>query len=196
MSAHTCDESEVFAEDCRACVAAYAKEEAYHRSRYHPALRPLALTRGLHAGAGKAGRVSARRLAWNSTLPAPEHEIKRTGRLRNRGKPRHAVSGKRDEPYREHVRGLPCILIGLAEHRCRGGVEACHVKSRGAGGTDRGNLLPICSRGHSESHTIGRFTFERKYGFELAAVAKQIECAFVLRDFGGLSGSAGERTHE
>jgi hypothetical protein len=124
--------------------------------------------------------------SFNSTLPAGQ-PMKRTGRLRNRGKPRHAVSGKRDEPYREYVRSLECLVAGKPGHVCKGIVECAHVRSKGAGGSDRGNTVPLCSRAHGESHAMGIRSFQAATGLDLAAIAKQLEARWVLRDFGGLA---------
>lgn len=136
----------------------------------------------------------AQRRQWNSTLPAPSKPIERgpgpkrsRKPIRVRGKPRFKVSGVKDEPYREYIRGLACLLTGREGHKCRGIVECAHVKAKGAGGVDRGNCIPLCARAHGESHHQGQHTFEMIWDVHLAERAKELECKYVLRDFGGLS---------
>ena len=94
--------------------------------------------------------------------------LTRTARLRPKGGSR--FKGKRDDAYRMFVRSQPC-LIGIF---CLGVVEAHHVKTRGAGGADRDNLLALCGRHHSEWHTIGRRSFERRWGLDAAAEAVEL----------------------
>ena len=94
--------------------------------------------------------------------------LARKRRLRARGKPRHAISGKPDEAYREWIRSLPCVVSG------KRGVEACHVRSRGAGGADRGNLVPLTPELHREQHAIGIRSFEAKYGISLRVHAERL----------------------
>jgi hypothetical protein len=53
--------------------------------------------------------------------------------------------------------------------------ECAHVKSRGAGGDDRGNTIPLCRRHHREQHDKGMATFQRLYGFDLAASPRNLK---------------------
>jgi hypothetical protein len=50
------------------------------------------------------------------------------------------------------------------------GVEAHHVKSKGAGGHDRA-AIGLCTDHHREGHNRGWVTFQAKYGVDLVAVA-------------------------
>ena len=106
------------------------------------------------------------RKGHNSTL-APG------GPLRAKGGAR--FKGRRDDPYRAYIRGLPC-LIGVL---CLGPVEAHHVRTRGAGGADRANLIPLCGRHHAEWHTIGRQSFQRRWGLDAVAEAAELAAQFV-----------------
>jgi hypothetical protein len=63
----------------------------------------------------------------------------------------------------------------LLHKECDGPIECAHVKSRGAGGDDRGNTIPLCRRHHREQHDKGMASFQRLYGFDLAALAKRLE---------------------
>jgi hypothetical protein len=121
--------------------------------------------------------------SWNSTLPPASEPMRRSGPIKAKGKPRHAVSGVRDEPYREYIRSLPCLVAGKPGHTCRGVTECAHVRSKGAGGADRGNTIPLCSRAHGEQHSMGIRSFAAATGLDLKAEALRLECAFVLRDF-------------
>jgi hypothetical protein len=120
-------------------------------------------------------------------MPAPTEPMKRSGPIKAKGRPRHAVSGQRDEPYREYIRSLPCLVAGKPGHQCRGVTECAHIRSKGAGGSDRGNTVPLCSRAHSEQHAMGIRSFQQATGLDLAALATQLEARWALRDFGGLA---------
>jgi hypothetical protein len=82
-----------------------------------------------------------------------------------------------DEGFREYVRGLPCVARGpwwSEMGRCDGPVAACHVKTRGAGGQDAGNLFPACSLHHHVQHTVGIKTFQEWFGLDLRAIAARV----------------------
>lgn len=70
---------------------------------------------------------------------------------------------KRDPQYAAWIRTLPCALKGHPEHYCAGNVQACHLKSRGAGGDDFANLFPACLAGHKEQHDVGIRYFAQAY---------------------------------
>lgn len=101
--------------------------------------------------------------------------LKRTKPLRHTpGKPTR-FAGRRDDTdqaYGKWVRGRSCLLG--ASGRCYGPVEADHVKTRGSGGTDLGNLINLCTLHHTQRHTMGRHSFEKKYGVDLAQIAADL----------------------
>jgi hypothetical protein len=80
------------------------------------------------------------------------------------------LSRKSRFPHRRHpaflawLRTYPCVLCGNS-------AEPAHVKSRGAGGDDIGNTVPLCRTHHREQHDTGIQSFARKYGIDLAQVA-------------------------
>ena len=97
-----------------------------------------------------------------------------------------------DEQYRAFIRRRPCILRGKPvpdaelvrlkafvppaswgryEHICDGPVQVCHVKSRGAGGDDHGNVVAMCAQAHEEQHRLGIRSFQRKWGIDLKVLA-------------------------
>jgi hypothetical protein len=52
--------------------------------------------------------------------------------------------------------------------------ECAHVKSRGAGGKDAGNMVPMCMRHHRQQHAVGIKTFQAAYGIDLRAIAARV----------------------
>jgi len=75
-----------------------------------------------------------------------------------------------NEPLREFVRGLDCVLAG--KPGCRGATEAAHVRARGAGGEDFDNLVALCQAHHRELHFVGRRTFEYQHKLRLKVYAR------------------------
>jgi hypothetical protein len=97
-----------------------------------------------------------------------------------------------DEPYRTWVRGQGCVLRGRwchdeakspdlqdSYHVCWGPIEFHHVKTRGAGGKDRGNGVGLCTTGHRTFHDLGRATFAARYAIDLAHVARNLAAAYL-----------------
>ena len=105
--------------------------------------------------------------------------LARTGRLprRTRIKARNAkrkgsrFPKRRDPAYCAWIRTLPCTADTAW---CSGRIECAHVVSRGAGGDDRGNTVPLCLRHHREQHSIGIRSFEQSFRFDLAAIAADL----------------------
>ena len=90
-----------------------------------------------------------------------------------------AVPKKRravDEEYK--------IWISLQEHCCICGspgiahddgtyrLDPNHITTKGAGGGDRGNLLPFCRKDHVKFHKLGRSLFSQLVKKDLHALAK------------------------
>ena len=50
-------------------------------------------------------------------------------------------------------------------------VDPHHLRSRGAGGGERNNIVPLRRKYHVELHSIGVKTFAEKYGLDLEAEA-------------------------
>ncbi len=104
-------------------------------------------------------------------------------------KPRHKAQKKRFAARRDHaymawLHTKPCLLFGVPRHVCwLGSVEGAHVKSRGAGGDDRANLVPLCLTAHREQHSIGTRSFERKWRINLRYAAERLYAAY-LADVG------------
>jgi hypothetical protein len=105
--------------------------------------------------------------------------LRRTAKLRAKGKSRFPK--RRDPAYIAWIHTQPCILYGNGGtygvplgHRCISELEACHVRSRGAGGDDRANVVPMCRILHQQQHTWGIKTFEAFWRIDLAAEAKRL----------------------
>lgn len=80
------------------------------------------------------------------------------------------------------VRSLPCCLAwprgnGL---ECLGPVECCHVTSRGAGGKDRGNTVPMCHGHHMMQHAMGITSFQATFRVDLRMEAERVELGYQL----------------
>ena len=87
--------------------------------------------------------------------------LARHGRIKARVPPEHG-----NPTYRSFIRDFPCH-IPLCPERS----ECAHIKSRGAGGKDERNIVPLCRSHHREQHTIGIQSFAAKYGLDLPLIA-------------------------
>lgn len=83
-------------------------------------------------------------------------------------KPRRRI----ERGFRAWLRTQRCCVPG-----CRSSVairvHAAHVRSRGAGGADPNNLVPLCALHHAEQHTIGTKAFEARARINLTRDAKK-----------------------
>jgi hypothetical protein len=87
---------------------------------------------------------------------------------------RYAISGVPDMNYREWIRMQPCLVNKGLPCRVNGLRHPHHVKTRGAGGKDAQNLVPLCVVHHQELHDTGRTSFETKYGLDLRVHAERL----------------------
>jgi len=93
--------------------------------------------------------------------------------------------------YREFVRKVRCVVCQIVDEKDTKVVDGQevrfdyepalvdvsdphHVVSRGAGGPDAENIVPLCRYHHSEFGNIGIAQFEVNYNLSLKAVAKQL----------------------
>lgn len=77
---------------------------------------------------------------------------------------------RRDYDYQAWIRQKPCIICGTSP------VDVAHVKTKGSGGDDMDNVVPLCSGPsghHAEQHSIGILTFQKKHRIVLSATAKR-----------------------
>lgn len=99
-------------------------------------------------------------------------------RLKARKTPK-AFHKRRDPAYQAWIRTQPCIIAPhdpthIQMFGAWFAVDAAHVKSRGAGGDDRGNLVPLCHFHHMEQHERGIKSFQARWGIDLAAEAARL----------------------
>lgn len=78
---------------------------------------------------------------------------------------------EKDPDHLEKVRQLPCYLSGIFEG-CLGIVHTHHVKTKGAGGSDR-QVIPLCAIHHNETHRRGVKSFARKYGIDYEKAVRE-----------------------
>jgi hypothetical protein len=111
--------------------------------------------------------------------------LSRHAALPTRGRGKRFRGYVRDDAYQDWIRSLPCAVESPAMHdwlmgdiptpySCWGRIEAAHVISRGAGGQDAENLLPLCTRHHQEQHDTGVKSFAAKYGIWMSQMARAL----------------------
>lgn len=74
----------------------------------------------------------------------------------------------KDPAFRKWIRTHPCVVPGCPAWD----IQCCHVRVKRYG-PDVGNCVPLCKLHHDEQHK-GIKTFQRKYGIDLPAIAKQL----------------------
>lgn len=85
-----------------------------------------------------------------------------------RAKKRHAEAFG-PEGFVEFVHSYGCVV---AQEKgplsgCEGPSEAAHLKSRGAGGGWRENVVPLCRKHHAEQHRHGIKSFDVRHNMDL-----------------------------
>lgn len=112
-----------------------------------------------------------KRTAWNSTL-APGKPMERTSRLERSGpippvsrerKKKRADAGEVYGDFHRWCATRPCAIAKVPGSGCTGVVAGHHRKTVGAGGKDASNEVPLCTKHHTEVHTMGETRFEAKY---------------------------------
>lgn len=98
--------------------------------------------------------------------------LKRKTPLRAKGGSR--FHGRALPDYREWIRRQPCAVRGCTTSGVFSLITVAHVKSRGAGGGDRENIVPLCLLHHQYQHHIGIRSFERDYHIDLQAEAERL----------------------
>ena len=121
-----------------------------------------------------------------SALPLRAAPMARHVTLRKRNAKRAAMKYARNYGERgDAVRAMRCIILGVAGHRCRTPVEACHSDARGMGGVGGGrrDLFPGCSDAHREAgerpgpgrwEGTARAAFVARYGIDPQTEADRI----------------------
>ena len=84
-----------------------------------------------------------------------------------------------DPEYLKKIEALPCTIATLGVRAtgggCKGDVVAHHVRTKGAGGRDKGGTIPLCFLHHSEWHDKGRTSFQMKYALDAPKEATLLE---------------------
>jgi len=103
--------------------------------------------------------------------------LRRYTRLRQRNSARLArLRAKQFGAQADLCRGLPCYVC-----RAPAPSDPAHVRTRGAHGQDRANVVPLCREHHLQQHAYGIASFEARmsarYGWpvDLAAEARRLE---------------------
>jgi hypothetical protein len=71
--------------------------------------------------------------------------------------------------FRAFVRSLQCAIC-----KCLPPVDGHHVKSRGSGGIDERNIIPVCRICHSKIHSYGKKRVEDMLVIDLQQIADQV----------------------
>ena len=69
------------------------------------------------------------------------------------------------------VWAMPCLI---RDDDCVGRTQIHHVKSRGAGGKDPENIVPLCAYHHRVGHQNGWKTFAKRYDIDLTSEAARV----------------------
>lgn len=127
-------------------------------------------------------RPSLKAIARRAELP------RSTKKIRSRGKRKCYQHLRRPDFKKWAVANYPCevegkpILLGLP-HLCVGRLEFCHVQNEGIGGPDIGNGIVLCTGAHTgfkwSWHRNGKQSFQRQFGFDAVARAREIGARFL-----------------
>ena len=85
----------------------------------------------------------------------------------------------RDRERMAFVASQPCVVCRTYGMTQRSKTQADHVRTRGAGGGERGNLWPLCARHHDERHRLGLKSFQYEYALDAKEIAEVMEIRFV-----------------
>lgn len=127
-------------------------------------------------------------------LKTPKKPLRRSGKIRVRRRSKR-FARRREPACAQWIRRLPCVicrrlssdphLIFTAAYGSYmgGPSDAAHVKTRGSGGDDIGNLIPLCRRHHQEQHRIGVRSFEDRHLVDLTYEARSFAALYQLGGF-------------
>lgn len=111
----------------------------------------------------------------------PYSTIKRVEKPRAK---KERFEAKKNTELRDFVRLGVCVACGAAMLRGeateqRYPTEVAHVKSKGSGGGDWDNVVPLCSLHHRQLHQVGTRSFEYKHQIRLKVAARHYTARFV-----------------
>jgi len=107
----------------------------------------------------------------------PLRSSRRPMRARKADPSKRRFAANVNEAFREWIREQPCCIPGCLSRWKN--VECAHVKSRGAGGVDEGNAVPMCAGHHRYQHLIGIKAFQERMHVDLAAIAAKLGIQWV-----------------
>lgn len=94
------------------------------------------------------------------------------------------------EGFADFIRSYGCLVAiergDRARARCGGPIEACHLKTRAAGGTWKENVFPLCRSHHAEQHRHGITSFQVRHELDL-----DLWCAALYSRWLGIQQSGG-----
>jgi len=119
------------------------------------------------------------RVSLKHGKPLPRTKMRNGAGSKRRG--RSSFPKRRDYGYLKWVvEESPCLLSYHwredtdEPHICLGPIQACHVKSRGAGGADRGNVVAMCAGAHDEQHHVGIRSFQKRWSVDMETAAHEL----------------------
>lgn len=83
------------------------------------------------------------------------------------------------DAYTKYINMLPCSLFETHGYECQGDTVGHHIRSRGAGGKEKGNLVPMCYNHHAIVHSMGKLTFQYNYQVNLKLLAQELHEVFL-----------------
>jgi len=77
-------------------------------------------------------------------------------------------------PCARMARRMGCCVPGCTAAPPLDRIDPAHVRSRGAGGQDEGNVIPLCRRHHDEQHRRGVLTWQLDRRVDMRAEAERV----------------------
>lgn len=103
-------------------------------------------------------------------------ELKRTGGLPKVNPKRKArLRAEQFGPIRDYVVAMPCCVPACTAIAPS---DPAHVRSRGAGGKWRNNIIPLCRLHHTEQGQLGDITFQALHKFDMSLIAHAVTHAY------------------
>ena len=100
------------------------------------------------------------------------------------GKPHRKESQAKSRDFLNWITTFRCVACGSpgqihedATYR----TAPAHIKSRGSGGEDIGNVVPLCYRCHTQQHTQGWATFKKACNLNPRAIAEKFAQEWIAK---------------
>lgn len=169
--------------------------------RLYPRCKRCNHAHSKHLGGGPCASVDPWGSACVCEVYVPKRSLTTTTRMaaKKKNPAKRRFAALRLPEYVAWIRTQPCVVVGVRTgqmypvagtqvipvdgsqgrqdwRECV--VEAAHIKSRGAGGADADNTVPLDRAMHREQHRIGIQSFQRKHGIDLKAIARALWIRF------------------